>query len=103
MDREINQMPSELSICPIDWKQYYDNVETALDIISTSKLDTDTKERLEELLRVDGISAYPEPYVASWEDTANNIDIICPPNASLPEVDWLRQQVDLLRTGRYRQ
>jgi len=96
-------MPSELSICPIHWKQYHYNVETALGIISTSKLDPDTKERLEELLRVDGISAYPEPYIDSWEDTASNIDIICPPNASLPEVDWLRQQVDLLRTGRYRQ
>jgi len=91
-------MVGECSICPIDWDDYYENVEMALKTIWDSNLDDVVKERLEELLRVDTINAYPKP-IQSWDDTKGNIDGICPVGASVPEVDWLRGQVDKLCKG----
>ena len=75
-----------MSICPINWDEYYENAEKALDIIWDSNLDDVVKERLEELLRVDTITGYPKPYLEpnrTWADTAANIDDLCPPGASV--------------------
>ena len=88
-----------MSICPIDWDEYYENAEEALDIIWDSNLDDVVKERLEELLRVETISGYPPGPIRSWNDTKDNIDGICPANASVAEVDWLREQVEKLAKG----
>ena len=79
-------MVGEMSICPINWDEYYENAEKALDIIWDSNLDDVVKERLEELLRVDTITGYPKPYLEpnrTWADTAANIDDLCPPGASV--------------------
>lgn len=92
-------MVGEMSICPIDWREYYKNVEKALDIIHRRWRETDTVDELEELLRIDMISGYlPDP-IRSWNDTKDNIDGICPANASVAEVDWLREQVEKLAKG----
>lgn len=75
-----------MSICPINWDDYYEHVEMALNIIWDSNLDDVVKERLEELLRVDTITGYPKPYLEpnrTWADTAANIDDLCPPGASV--------------------
>ena len=45
-------MVGEMSICPINWDEYYEHAEKALDIIWDSNLDDVVKERLEKLLRV---------------------------------------------------
>jgi hypothetical protein len=92
-------MVGEMSICPINWDEYYEKVEKALDIIHRRWRETDTVEELEELLRVDTISGYPQP-ICSWNDTKDNIDGICPANASVAEVDWLREQVEKLAKGK---
>lgn len=79
-------MVGEMSICPINWDDYYEHVEMALNIIWDSNLDDVVKERLEELLRVDTITGYPKPYLEpnrTWADTAANIDDLCPPGASV--------------------
>lgn len=91
-------MVGEMSICPINWDDYYENAEKALDIIWDSNLDDVVKGRLEELLRVEKISGYLGP-ICSWNDTKDNIDGICPANASVAEVDWLREQVEKLAKG----
>lgn len=44
-----------MSICPINWGEYYSNVDETLDIIWGSNLDEKVKDKLEELLRVDTI------------------------------------------------
>ena len=87
-----------MSICPINWDEYYEHAEKALDIIWDSNLDDVVKERLEELLRVDTITGYPEPN-RTWADTAAVIDDLCPPGASVAEVDWLRAQMEKLDKG----
>lgn len=87
-----------MSICPINWDDYYENAEKALDIIWDSNLDDVVKGRLEELLRVEKISGYLDQ-ICSWNDTKDNIDGICPANASVAEVDWLREQVEKLAKG----
>lgn len=87
-----------MSICPINWDDYYEHVEMALDVIWDSNLDDVVKGRLEELLRVEKISGYLDP-ICSWNDTKDNIDGICPANASVAEVDWLREQVEKLAKG----
>lgn len=92
-------MVGECSICPINWHEYYEKVEKALNIIWDSNLDDIVKGRLEELLRVETISGYPDP-ICSWNDTKDNIDGICPANASVAEVDWLREQVEKLAKGK---
>lgn len=92
-------MVGERSICPIDWAGYYGNVEKALKIIWDSELDDVLKERLEELLRVELVSGYPDP-IQGWKDIMDNIDGICPPGASVAEVDWLREQVEKLAKGK---
>ena len=92
-------MVGEMSICPINWDEYYEKVEKALDIIHRRWRETDTVEEVEELLRVDTISGYPQP-ICSWNDTKDNIDGICPANASVAEVDWLREQVEKLAKGK---
>lgn len=93
-------MADERSICPVRWDEYYGNVEEALDIIWDSTLDEKTKDKLEELLRVDTISGYPPPYtIRSWHEAADIVEEICPPNATVPEVDWLRGQVEKLAKG----
>lgn len=92
-------MVGEMSICPINWDDYYENAEKALDIIWDSNLDDVVKERLEELLRVDTVSGYPKQPIRTWEDTKANIDGICPPGASIPEVEWLSDQVGKLCKG----
>ena len=92
-------MVGEMSICPINWDDYYENAEKALDIIWDSNLDDVVKERLEELLRVEKISGYLDP-ICSWNDTKDNIDGICPANASVAEVDWLREQGEKLAKGK---
>lgn len=91
-------MVGECSICPIDWGEYYEKVEKALDIIHRQCRDTDIVDEVEELLRVETISGYPDP-IRSWNDTKDNIDGICPANASVVEVDWLREQVEKLAKG----
>ena len=91
-------MVGEMSICPINWDDYYENAEKTLDIIWDSNLDDVVKGRLEELLRVEKISGYLDP-ICSWNDTKDNIDGICPANASVAEVDWLREQVEKLAKG----
>lgn len=91
-------MVGEMSICPINWDDYYENAEKALDIIWDSNLDDVVKGRLEELLRVEKISGYLDQ-ICSWNDTKDNIDGICPANASVAEVDWLREQVEKLAKG----
>lgn len=95
-------MVGEMSICPIDWQEYYEKVEKSLNIIWDSNLDDVVKERLEELLRVDTITGYPKPYLEpnrTWVDTAANIDALCPPGASVAEVEWLKGQVEKLAKG----
>lgn len=92
-------MVGEYSICPINWGEYYKNVEKALTAIWDSDLDEVVKERLEELLRVDDISGYPEPKIQTWADSIGNIDGICPPGASVAEVDWLKEQMEKLNKG----
>lgn len=93
-------MTGEWSICPIQWNEYYANVENALRIIHDSSLDEKTKDALEDLLRIDDISGYQTPVFTSWQDTADNIDGICPPNASVSEVDWLKEQAEKLAKGK---
>ena len=93
-------MVGEMSICPINWGEYYTNVENALRIINDSSLDEKTKDTLEDLLRIDDISGYQTPVLTSWQDTVDNIDGICPPNASVSEVDWLRGQAEKLAKGK---
>lgn len=93
-------MTGEWSICPIQWNEYYANVENALRIINDSSLDEKTKDTLEDLLRIDDISGYQNPVFTSWQDTVDNIDGICPPNASVSEVDWLREQAEKLAKGK---
>lgn len=93
-------MTGEWSICPIQWSEYYANVEKALRIINDSSLDEKTKDTLEDLLRIDDISGYQKPVFTSWQDTVDNIDGICPPNASVSEVDWLRKQAEKLAKGK---
>lgn len=95
-------MVGEMSICPINWDEYYSNVEEALDIIGDSNLDENVKDKLEELLRVDTISGYPPPYFEApktWRDTADIIDDICPKGASVAEVNWLKEQLEKLAKG----
>lgn len=93
-------MVGELSICPINWDEYYENAEKALDIIRDSNLDDVVKERLEELLRVDTTTGYPKPYLKpTWAGTADIIDDLCPPGASVAEVDWLKAQLEKLDKG----
>lgn len=95
-------MVGEMSICPINWDDYYEHAEEALRIIWDSNLDDVVKERLEELLRVDTISGYPKPYLEqpmTWADTAANIDDLCPTGASVAEVDWLNAQMEKLDKG----
>lgn len=92
-------MTGEWSICPIQWNEYYAKVENALRIINDSSLDEKTKDTLEDLLRIDDISGYQKPVITSWQDTVDNIDGICPPNASVSEVDWLRAQADKIAKG----
>lgn len=92
-------MTGEWSICPIQWNEYYANVENALRIINDSSLDEKTKDTLEDLLRIDDISGYQKPVFTSWQDTVDNIDGICPPNASVSEVDWLRAQAEKIAKG----
>ena len=95
-------MVGEMSICPINWDEYYSNVDEALDIIGDSNLDETVKDKLEELLRVDTISAYPPPYFEApktWLDTADIIDDICPKGASVAEVNWLKEQLEKLHKG----
>lgn len=92
-------MTGEWSICPIQWNEYYAKVENALRIINDSSLDEKTKDTLEDLLRIDDISGYQNPVFNSWQDTIDNIDGICPPNASVSEVDWLRAQADKIAKG----
>jgi hypothetical protein len=91
-------MVGEMSICPINWDEYYENAEEALKIIWDSGLDDVLKERLEDLLRVEVVSGYPDP-IQGWKDTMDNIDGICPPGASVAEVDWLKAQVEKLAKG----
>ena len=93
-------MTGEWSICPIQWNEYYANVENALRIINDSSLDEKTKDALEDLLRIDDISGYQTPVFTSWQDTVDNIDGICPPNASVSEVDWLKEQAEKLAKGK---
>lgn len=96
-------MVGEMSICPIDWDEYYEHAEKALDIIWDSNLDDVVKERLEELLRVDTITGYPKPYLEpnrTWADTAAVIGDLCPPGASVAEVDWLKAQMEKLAKGK---
>ena len=95
-------MIGEMSICPINWDDYYAHAENALDIIWDSKLDNAVKERLEELLRVDTITGYPKPYMEptrNWADMAAVIDVLCPLGASVAEVDWLKAQMEKLDKG----
>ncbi len=92
-------MVGEMSICPINWDEYYSNVNEALDIIGDSNLDETVKDKLEDLLRIDDISGYQKHVVTSWQDTVDNIDGICPSNASVSEVDWLRAQADKIAKG----
>lgn len=91
-------MVGECSICPIDWAGYYGNVEKALKIIWDSGLDDVLKERLEDLLRVEVVSGYPDP-IQTWKDTMANIGDLCPPGASVAEVDWLKAQMEKLEKG----
>jgi hypothetical protein len=95
-------MVGEMSICPINWDEYYEHAEEALDIIWDSNLDDVVKERLEELLRVDTITGYSKPYLEparTWADTAASIDDLCPHGASVAEVDWLKAQIEKLDRG----
>lgn len=95
-------MVGEASICPINWNEYYSEVEEALDLIWGSDLDEKTKDKIDELLRIDTISAYPPPYkepVNTWSDTADLIDEICPAGASVAEVNWLKEQLEKLAKG----
>jgi hypothetical protein len=92
-------MVGEYSICPINWAEYYKNVEKALATIWDSDLDEVVEERLEELLRVEDISGYPEPKIQTWTDSIDNIDGICPLGASVAEVDWLKAQMEKLDKG----
>lgn len=95
-------MVGEMSICPLNWAEYYGNVEEALDIIWASTLDEKTKDKLEELLRVDNITGYPpldKDPIRSWNEAADLVEEICPSNATVPEVDWLRGQVEKLAKG----
>ena len=95
-------MADERSICPVQWNEYYSNVDEALDIIWASNLDETVKDKLEELLRVDTISAYPPPYFETpntWLDAADIIDDICPKGASVAEVNWLKEQLEKLNKG----
>lgn len=96
-------MVGEMSICPVNWDEYYEHAEKALDIIWDSNLDDVVKERLEGLLRVDTITGYPIPYLEpnrTWADTAAVIDNLCPPGASVAEVDWLKAQMEKLAKGK---
>lgn len=95
-------MVGEMSICPVNWDEYYEHAEMALNIIWDSILDDVVKERLEELLRVDMITGYPKPYLEpnrTWADTAAAIDDLCPPGASVAEVGWLKEQMEKLDKG----
>ena len=95
-------MADERSICPIKWDEYYGNVEEALDIIWASTLDEKTKDKLEELLRVDNITGYPPPYkdpIRSWHEAADLVEEICPKGASVAEVNWLKEQLETLHKG----
>ena len=95
-------MVGEMSICPINWDDYYEHAEEALKIIWDSNLDDVVKERLEELLRVDTITGYPKPYLGpacTWADTAALIDDLCPSGVSVAEVDWLKAQMEKLDKG----
>ena len=95
-------MVGEMSICPINWDDYYEHAEEALKIIWDSNIDDVVKERLEELLRVDTVTGYPKPYLEpprTWADTADIIDEFCPEGASVAEVDWLKAQIVKLDKG----
>lgn len=102
-------MVDEVSLCPINWSEYQDKVEEALGIIDDSGLDEDTKEKIRELIGVDRIWGYPDPdpstgYLVTgnvtWADTLKYVDALAPATATIPEVEWLRGQVEKLAKGK---
>lgn len=102
-------MVDEVSLCPINWSEYQDKVDEALVIIYDSCLDEDTKEKIRELIEVDRVCGFPDPNPATgclvtgnmtWADTLKYVDALAPATATVPEVEWLREQVEKLAKGK---
>ena len=102
-------MVDEVSLCPLDWSEYQDRVDEALEIVDDSALDDDTKDRIHELIEVDRVSGYPDPdpstgYLVAgnntWADALTYVDALVPATATIPEAEWLREQVEKLAKGK---
>ena len=102
-------MVDEVSLCPVNWSEYQDKVGEALGIIFDSDLPEDTKENIRELIEVERIMGFPDPDpatavpiagVRTWADSLKYVDALAPANASVAEVEWLREQVEKLAKGK---